>query len=130
MSAPEAVLSQVTSVVLFGSRERITATLTYRCDDPFAVSAVFTIAGTHTSWTFARDLLRDGLRARVGDGDVLIGPAGGDSVMLTLRSATEIAVLECSAQVLAKFVRRMYSAVPAGAESTASAMDRFLAQMA
>ena len=123
-------VSQVLSMALVGRDDVIAARLSYRGEDPFAVTGVFTAGETQVVWTFARDLLRDGLYGPVGTGDVQVGPAGGGRVTLTLRSASGVAMLACDAADMAMFVRRVYAAVPAGAESTHVAMDQFLADIA
>ena len=129
MSAPSE-LSQVVSMSLVGRPEVIPARLWYRGEDPFAVSVVFTVAGAQVVWTFARDLLRDGLHGPAGTGDVSVAPAGAGRVTLTLRSASGVAMVACDAADVATFVRRVYAEVPAGAESTHIAIDRFLADIA
>ncbi|MEV5898419.1 SsgA family sporulation/cell division regulator [Streptomyces sp. NPDC052127] len=49
--------------------------LTYRVSDPYAVEARFRADDQgETVWTFARDLLRDGLEGRNGLGDVTVWP--------------------------------------------------------
>lgn len=115
---------------LVGRSEVIPARLSYRGEDPFAVSVVFTVGGTQVVWTFARDLLRDGLYGPAGTGDVSVAPAGAGRVTLTLRSASGVAMVACDAADVAIFVQRVYAAVPAGAESTHIAIDRFLADIA
>jgi len=123
-------VTQVLSMALVGRDEVIWARLSYRGEDPFAVSVVFTVGGVHVQWTFGRDLLRDGLCAPAGHGDVMVAPAGGGRVSLTLRSGSGLAMLACDAADVAVFVRRMYAAVPDGAESTHWAIDQFLADIA
>ncbi len=117
------------STTLVGRNDGITVRFSYRGDDPFAVSAVFTAGDTQVLWTFARELLRDGLYAPAGDGDVLVAPTGGGRVTVTLRSASGVAMLACDAADLAMFVQRVYEAVPEGGEITHMAMDRFLADI-
>lgn len=76
MSSSGAEVTQVVSTTLVGRDEIVAAQFIFRCDDPFAVSAVFTAGGTQVLWTFARELLRDGLYAPAGGGDVMVAPAG------------------------------------------------------
>jgi hypothetical protein len=53
----------------------ISTRLTYRVSDPYAVEARFRAdSSEETVWTFARDLLRDGLERSTGLGDVLVWP--------------------------------------------------------
>ncbi|MFJ5049739.1 SsgA family sporulation/cell division regulator [Streptomyces sp. NPDC088719] len=69
--------------------DRILTQLVYRTKDPYAVTAVFH-AGTEEEleWTFARELLADGLHTSVGLGDVIVwpGPEGpGDTQRIFIR---------------------------------------------
>ncbi|MFE2118740.1 SsgA family sporulation/cell division regulator [Streptomyces microflavus] len=69
--------------------DRILTQLVYRTKDPYAVTAVF-YAGTEEEleWTFARELLVDGLHTSVGLGDVIVwpGPDGpGDTQRIFIR---------------------------------------------
>jgi hypothetical protein len=130
MSSCDAEVTQVVSTTLVGRDEIVPARFTFRCDDPYAVSAVFTAGDVQVLWTFARDLLRDGLYGPAGSGDVQVAPAGRGRVTLTLCSASEVAMLACDAADLAMFVHRVYAAVPEGEESTGMAIDRFLADIA
>ncbi|HPQ85247.1 MAG: SsgA family sporulation/cell division regulator [Actinobacteria bacterium] len=130
MSSSGAEVTQVVSTTLVGRDEIVAAQFIFRCDGPFAVSAVFTAGGTQVLWTFARELLRDGLYAPAGGGDVMVAPAGRGRVTLTLSSASGVAMLACDGADLAIFVQRVYAAVPEGEESTGMAMDRFLADIA
>ncbi|MFJ1945451.1 SsgA family sporulation/cell division regulator [[Kitasatospora] papulosa] len=69
--------------------ERILTQLVYRTKDPYAVTAVF-YAGTEEEleWTFARELLDDGLHSSVGLGDVIVWPGPeetGDTQRIFIR---------------------------------------------
>ncbi|KUJ69711.1 hypothetical protein ACZ90_09405 [Streptomyces albus subsp. albus] len=69
--------------------DRILIELVYRTKDPHAVTAVF-YTGTEEEleWTFARELLADGLHTSVGLGDVIVwpGPEGpGDTQRIFIR---------------------------------------------
>lgn len=69
--------------------DRILTQLVYRTKDPYAVTAVF-YAGTEEEleWTFARELLDDGLHASVGLGDVIVWPGPeetGDTQRIFIR---------------------------------------------
>ncbi|MEZ5184561.1 MAG: SsgA family sporulation/cell division regulator [Candidatus Nanopelagicales bacterium] len=127
MNAGGVEVSQVLSMASVGGDAEVTARLSYQCEDPFAVSAVFAVGDTEVRWIFARDLLRDGLCAPAGQGDVLVAPAGGGRVTFTLRSGSGLAMLACDGAELAMFIRRVYAVVPDGEELIHVAMDRFLA---
>nr|WP_329078106.1 SsgA family sporulation/cell division regulator [[Kitasatospora] papulosa] len=69
--------------------ERILTQLVYRTKDPYAVTAVF-YSGTEEEleWTFARELLDDGLHSSVGLGDVIVWPGPeetGDTQRIFIR---------------------------------------------
>ncbi len=130
MSSNVAEVAQMVSTTLVGRTASVAARFTYRRDDPYAVWVVFSVGDAQVCWTFARELLRDGLYAPAGQGDVLVAPAGAGRVTLTLRSATGIAMLACDRGDLVEFVGQVYEMVPEGREITHSAIDRFLADIA
>lgn len=71
--------------------ESLRTRLTYRVSDPYAVEARFRAgASDETVWTFARDLLREGLERGAGDGDVIVWPdtASGTEQRLFIRLAS------------------------------------------
>jgi hypothetical protein len=105
---------------------RVGAYLRYEVHDPFAVCVSFD-AGTseRIEWTFARELLDQGLWQATGDGDVKIWPRGG-AVFLALCSPSGRAVLETPRPALADFVSRTQRLVPAGKESDFVDLDREL----
>ena len=76
-------------------------------------------------WTFARDLLDQGLWQSAGDGDVQVWPGGGQ-VFLALCSPSGKAVLETPRQAIADFVARTQRVVPVGHESEHVDLDREL----
>ena len=105
---------------------RVAAHLRYDALDPFAVCVSFD-AGGHDpiEWTFARDLLDQGLWQSAGDGDVQVWPGGG-RVFLALCSPSGKAVLETPRQAVADFVARTQRVVPSGHESEYVDVDREL----
>ncbi|WP_331762715.1 SsgA family sporulation/cell division regulator [Streptomyces anulatus] len=79
--------------------DRILTELVYRTEDPYAVTAVF-YAGTEEEleWTFARELLVDGLHNSVGLGDVIVwpgpeGPGATQRIFIRLRPPGSTALL-------------------------------------
>jgi hypothetical protein len=110
--------------------DRVTATFSYRVDEPYAVAAALVAGDIEIEWTFARDLLFDGLSFPTGEGDVLVAPGTNDQVQLTLRSSDGAAGLLCDRTAVQEFVERIYAAVPAGDESGHLDMDELLAQLA
>ena len=114
-----------------GEDTPLDALLVYDAADPFAVSMVFD-TGTEepVRWTFARDLLRDGLDRRVGEGDLIIWPAmdhvGEPALNLRLCSPDGDALLEARADVIATFVARTERLVRFGEEELLTDIDATL----
>jgi hypothetical protein len=76
-------------------------------------------------WLLSRDLLRAGLAAPVGEGDVRLWPARGglDVVFLQLRAPSGEALFELSGAVVGDFLRETEQLVPAGTESDVLRVD-------
>jgi len=76
-------------------------------------------------WLLSRELLRGGLTAPVGDGDVRIWPARAalDVLYLQLRAPSGEALFELSAAVVDDFLRETERLVPVGTESDALHVD-------
>ncbi len=112
----------------------VRSALTYDPADPYAVTASFH-AGSGSSeevvqWTFARDLLSDGVTAPVGTGDVRVWPAtsgGSPVVWLSLSSPSGKALFEMPLAELVEFLRQTYDVVPIGKESNYVDVDAELA---
>jgi hypothetical protein len=98
-------------VVPDGSPVPVTAGIRYDAADPYAVSVTFfTGAAEPVRWTFARQLLTDGVERSVGEGDVRVWPAqtdGNPVVYIALSSLGDVV----------DFLSRTYLAVPTGSES-------------
>ena len=119
------VMMQV--VVDHANRVSLTATLTYSLDDPFAASATFRTGDGDITWTFARDLLRDGMSEAVGEGDIQIRPghpSRGPVIMLTLSSPSGGAQIEAPRHDVADFVAETYRVCPDGSEWMYLDLDR------
>ncbi len=72
-------------------------------------------SGDVVQWTFARQLLTDGVSAPAGEGDVQVWPsstAGSSVVCLSLSSPSGRALFEVPLGELAEFLGRTYAAVP------------------
>jgi len=108
---------------------KVSANLRYDVRDPYAVCISFD-AGTadRIEWTFARELLDQGLWQPTGDGDVKIWPRG-NSVVVALCSPSGRAVLETPRAPVADFVARIQRLVPSGQESSFIDLDRELAAL-
>jgi hypothetical protein len=101
----------------------VRAGLRYDVADPYAVQVAFhTGNGTEgeiVEWTFARQLLTDGVSAPVGEGDVQAWPSatvGMPVVCLSLCSPSGKALFEVPLPELVDFLGQTYAAVPTGSE--------------
>jgi Streptomyces sporulation and cell division protein, SsgA len=107
-------------------RVKVAARLCFDARDPFAVSMSFDAGGAEpVEWTFARDLLDQGLWQAVGDGDVKVWPHHG-AVFLALCSPSGKAILETRRRAVADFIARIERLVPAGHEADQVDVDREL----
>lgn len=125
---------QVSLVVPDAASAPVEATLTYRPGDPYAVRIAFrTRPGADAvEWTFARQLLTDGVTARSGVGDVRTWPARSceeQVVCLSLTSPSGTALFEIPVNGLVAFLTRTYAEVPTGGESHHVDVDRELAEL-
>lgn len=112
----------------------IWANLLYDPGDPYAVRIRFEgdEPGHTVTWLFARDLLAAGLDEPVGLGDVRIWPWSsprGQFIALSLSSPEGSALYEAPRNVLARFLRRSYAAVPRGREGDQLDLDAVLADL-
>jgi hypothetical protein len=114
----------------------VRAALRYEARDPYAVSVAFHTGpadaegGDVVEWTFARQLLTDGVSAPVGEGDVQVWPSrasGSAIVCLALSSPSGKALFEVPLPDLVDFLGRSYAAVPTGDESAHVDVDAELA---
>ena len=112
----------------------VKADLLYDPADPYAVQVSFhtgnATSGDVVQWTFARQLLSDGVAAPAGEGDVQVWPStssGSSVICLSLSSPSGRALFEVPSPELADFLGRSYDAVPAGAESIHVDLDGELA---
>ena len=113
----------------------VRADLAYDVTDPYAVQVSFhtgagTGSGAVVQWTFARQLLSDGVSKPAGEGDVQVWPStsGGSAVVcLSLSSPSGRALFEVPLPDLVEFLSRTYDAVPTGSESEHVDVDAELA---
>ncbi|MEV4329641.1 SsgA family sporulation/cell division regulator [Streptomyces sp. NPDC049597] len=118
------------------SRERgvpVPARLTYRTDDPYAVHITFHTRSDHpVDWTFARDLLVEGVFRPCGDGDVRVWPAksgGRGVILLALGSPEGDALIEASSAVVSGWLEQTLRLVPPGSETEQLGLDDGLAEL-
>jgi len=118
-------------VVPGASSVRVLATVRYDVADPYAVHVGFrTGVEEVVEWTFARQLLTDGVTRKVGDGDVQVWPDydGASAVVcLSLSSPSGRALFEVPLAELVEFLSATYTAVPTGSESDFVDLDAELA---
>ncbi|MET8080413.1 SsgA family sporulation/cell division regulator [Streptomyces sp. NPDC005303] len=108
----------------------IPATLRYTSADPLAVHIDFpphvTVDGEATTWTFARVLLGEGLRAPAGIGNIRVRPAGSTHTYVEFRAPHGVAVLRFPTADLTRFLARTYTVVAAGEETVGAELDHGL----
>ncbi|MGW1960244.1 SsgA family sporulation/cell division regulator [Streptomyces sp. NPDC001935] len=111
----------------------VPARLSYRADDPYAVRITFHIGSDHpVNWTFARELLVEGVFRPCGHGDVRVWPTkvGGRSVVLmALSSPDGDALLEAPAAQITAWLERTLRAVPPGTEAGQLGLDAGLVEL-
>ena len=119
-------------VVPGGASIPVLAGIRYDAADPYAVHVTFHTGGDRgtVEWSFARQLLTEGLTQATGEGDVRVWPSHVDgvaTVFLALSSPSGQAVFEVALHELAEFLTCSYSAVPTGCESDFVDLDAELA---
>jgi hypothetical protein len=114
----------------------VLASLRFDVSDPYAVHVAFRTGGEErpgdtVEWTFARQLLTDGVTRPVGEGDVQVWPSHSDDnlpvVRLALSSPSGRALFEVPLGELVEFLSATYTAVPTGSESDFVDLDAELA---
>ncbi|MFC9281804.1 SsgA family sporulation/cell division regulator [Streptomyces collinus] len=111
----------------------VPARLGYRSDDPYAVHVTFHIDSEHpVDWTFARELLVEGVFRPCGHGDVRVWPAKVDGrgvVLMALSSPDGDALLEAPAAQVSAWLERTLRAVPPGSEGGRLGLDGALDEL-
>ncbi|MCX5397318.1 SsgA family sporulation/cell division regulator [Streptomyces sp. NBC_00102] len=114
----------------------VPARLTYRADDPYAVHIVFHVGSqSPVHWTFARELLMEGVFRPCGHGDVRIWPTKvgrRDVICVALSSPDGNALLEVPSASVSAWLERTLTVVPPGTESEGpwgELVDRELAEL-
>ena len=120
-------------VVPGGPSLPVLAGLRYSADDPWAVRVTFQTGGEEdgsVEWMFARQLLTEGVRETVGEGDVRVWPSVTDGervVNLAMASPSGSALFEIDRDALVEFLQQTYLAVPTGSEEDVVDLDAELA---
>ncbi|MYW42597.1 SsgA family sporulation/cell division regulator [Streptomyces sp. SID486] len=132
----DTTIEQPTQARLVTGEDRevpVQAVLRYTADDPLAVFLDFpaeaALHGEEVTWTFARSLLDQGLRAPAGHGDVQIWPYGRTRTVLELHSPHGMALLLFQAATLRHFLVRSYGTVPCGQEDVSAVVERGLSTL-
>ncbi|MFJ5710269.1 MULTISPECIES: SsgA family sporulation/cell division regulator [unclassified Streptomyces] len=111
----------------------VPARLAYHSDDPYAVHMTFHIGSEHpVNWTFARELLVEGVFRACGHGDVRIWPTkvdGRSVILMALSSPDGDALLEAPSAQVSAWLERTLRAVPPGTESERLGIDDGLAEL-
>ncbi|MBD9702217.1 SsgA family sporulation/cell division regulator [Streptomyces caniscabiei] len=111
----------------------VPAKLAYRGDDPYAVHITFHVNSDRpVHWTFARELLVEGVFRPCGHGDVRVWPtkvSGRSVVLMALSSPDGDALLEAPAAAVSAWLERTLRLVPPGAEFGMLGIDDGLAQL-
>ncbi|MEV6002794.1 SsgA family sporulation/cell division regulator [Streptomyces griseomycini] len=118
-----------------GGGVQVPVRLTYRSADPYAVEAVFhpDDPGNEITWSFARDLLLEGLEYHAGEGDVTVwsppalrGKHEERRTLIRLSSPEGTALLSASRTQLKKYLDKTLLLVAVGTECErfGSALDR------
>lgn len=111
----------------------VPARLVYRTDDPYAVHITFHIGSDHpVHWTFARELLVEGVFRPCGHGDVRVWPTTLDGqavVLMALSSPDGDALLEVPAAQVSAWLERTLRVVPPGSEAQQLGLDDGLAEL-
>ena len=116
------------------------ASLSYSCQDPYAVKIAFHVGTDEpVEWILARDLLAAALHSREGIGDVQAWPsaASGDGVAgighqvlnISMTSPFGHAQFEASAAAVDAFLAQTYQVVPDGHESDYLDFDAELTEL-
>jgi len=114
----------------------VQAELSYDVTDPYAVQVSFHTGGGGSGevveWTFARQLLSEGVHAAAGEGDVRVWPSTAERepvVCLSLSSPSGRALFEVPLRELVDFLAMTFEAVADGAEGEHVDVDAELAQL-
>ncbi|MGW1496137.1 SsgA family sporulation/cell division regulator [Streptomyces sp. NPDC002402] len=107
--------------------------LYYLSADPYAVQLSFDVSPDEVvRWTFARELLAQGMTAPAGIGDVKITPIGATqdpSFSIELEAPEGLARLEGLVAPVKSWLDKTYEAVPAGSEADAIDIDSILEEL-
>lgn len=108
----------------------VPARLTYRSDDPYAVHIAFHVGSeVPVQWTFARELLVEGIFRPCGQGDVRVWPTKIDErgiICIALSSPDGDALLEAPSTAVSAWLEKTLRAVAPGTEHEVLCIDEAL----
>ncbi|MFG2650914.1 SsgA family sporulation/cell division regulator [Streptomyces sp. NPDC048436] len=81
--------------------------------DPEADPRTVTVAlpgAIPNEWSFARDLLEQGLRAPATSGDIRVWPCGRVQIVMEFHTRDGVTVVQFDSSALIRFLRRTYAA--------------------
>lgn len=132
----ETVVERELEMKLVLSPERsvpVPARLSYRSQDPYAVHVAFHIGSEcPVYWTFARELLVEGVFRPSGEGDVRVWPTrveSRDVICMALSSPDGDALLEAPSMALSAWLERTLRLVPPGQEREALGIEAGLSAL-
>ena len=131
MSSPDLELNiDLTLVVASDLHIRMPVQFSYVCADPYAVQVSFHITPDEVvHWTFARELLEQGIRTAAGLGDVKITAierSVGRYFSIELAPPDGYARFEGPVAPVEAWIAKTHETVPAGSETVLVDIDRFL----
>lgn len=113
--------------------ESLAGELVFDPADPYAVIMHLQARTGTVTWTFARELLAEGLYDPVGDGDVQVWPClsttGHAVVIIELRSPEGMALIQAPSRLVHDFVAESLRVVPVGEETSHLALDSLIAKL-
>ena len=113
--------------------ELLEGELVYDPADPYAVAMHLEARLGTVIWSFARDLLVEGIYGPVGDGDVQVWPClsstGEAVVIIELCSPDGLALLQAPSRTVRDFLDQTLVRVPAGEESVHLSLDGLISKL-
>ena len=132
-TAPAAIHVAVPFVSGVSQNELLEGELVFDPADPYAVAMHIESRSGTVVWTFARDLLANGIYQPSGDGDVQIwpclSPSGEAVIIIELRSPDGAAVLQAPSRTVHGFLARTHHVVPMGEESAHLRLDDMISAL-
>lgn len=112
----------------------VPATFSYDKKDPLAITTAFGVdSGETVSWTWARDLLREGISEPTGEADVIVYPGELDNavgyVAIHLTSPVSESTFYVPEKQVTDFVDKTTMIVPVGQETEHLDIDATIAQI-